>query len=142
MQLTRRWAPAVAWMAAIFVFSGQPGLRVSDDPGVDGPIRHAAHVLTYALLAVLLLRGLGWGDGRSWTIRLAGVAVVMATLYGATDELHQTFVPQRAGNLVDIGWDLLGALIGVAAARFLSGPAGAARLRATRLRGGSAMKRG
>ncbi|MGZ6131728.1 MAG: hypothetical protein ACXWLF_06875 [Myxococcaceae bacterium] len=26
--------------------------------------------------------------------------------------MHQTYVPQRTGHLVDVGWDLLGALGG------------------------------
>lgn len=113
-----RWGPAIAVMAVIFALSAQPGLRASDDPSVDLPIRHAAHVAIYALLCASLVRGICWDGARPGWPQLA-LAVVLATLYGVTDEIHQTFVPDRTGHLIDVGWDLLGACAGAAAARFL-----------------------
>jgi VanZ family protein len=110
----RRWGPVLAWMALIFLLSAQPGLRISDDPAVDSPIRHFAHVLAFAALAILLLRGLSWGAPRPWTWRAVAAAVALATLYGVTDEVHQTYVPLRTGHLIDVGWDLLGATTGLA----------------------------
>jgi VanZ family protein len=127
-------------MAVIFLLSAQSGLRVTADPGVDLPIRHVAHMLTYGLLAALLLYGLSWKYSGTWNARLAGLAVALATLYGATDELHQTFVPGRTGNLVDIGWDLLGAVLGVTAYRLYPRMSTRLRLRADRRRGRSAMQ--
>ena len=107
-------------MAVIFALSAQPGLRVSDDPGVDLPIRHVAHVLAFGVLAVLLLRGLTSRAEEPWTWRQAALAVALATLYGVTDEIHQTYVPLRTGHLVDVGWDLLGAAAGVTLLRLLA----------------------
>lgn len=107
------WGPAVAWMGFIFLLSAQPGLRVSDDPGVDGPIRHFAHVVTYGVLACLLLRSLRAGSALRWTRRTVLLAIALATLYGVSDEIHQTYVPARTGHLVDVGWDLLGAALGL-----------------------------
>jgi VanZ family protein len=127
-------------MAVIFLLSAQSGLRVTEDRGVDLPIRHVAHMLTYGLLAALLLYGLTWTHPGTWSARLAGVAVALATLYGATDELHQTFVPSRTGNLVDIGWDLLGAVLGVTAYRLYPRMSTGLRLRTGRRRGRSAME--
>ena len=100
-------------MALIFVLSAQPGLRVSDDPGVDEPIRHVAHVLVFGVLALLSPARPQLGEPQApgrW--RHAVLAIVLATLYGVTDEVHQTYVPQRTGHLVDVGWDLLGAVAG------------------------------
>ena len=119
-RIARAWGPAVAWMALIFALSAQPGLRVSDDPGVDLPIRHVAHVLVYAVLAVLLLRAIGSGRARTWSWRRVLLAVALAVLYGVSDEVHQTYVPQRTGHLVDVGWDLLGALVGVLVLRLVA----------------------
>ena len=110
-----RFAPAAAWMALIFVLSAQPGLRVSDDASVDGPIRHVAHVIVYAILALLLLRGLD-ALSSGWRTRLALMAGLLAFLYGITDELHQLTVPNRTGQAFDLVWDALGSGIGVAVA--------------------------
>lgn len=50
-----RWVAVVAWAAMTFLASDQPGLAISDDPGVDGPLRHAAHVAVDAGLTTLLV---------------------------------------------------------------------------------------
>lgn len=107
-----RFGPATAWMALLFVLSAQPGLRVSDDASVDGPIRHVVHVIVYAVLALLLL----WGFDAiaSWRGKLALLAGLVTFLYGITDELHQLTVPNRTGTALDLIWDALGAAIGVA----------------------------
>ena len=110
----RAWGPVAAWLALIFVLSAQPGLRISPDPGVDLPIRHVAHVISYGVLTVLLTRALNWGSSRRARWRLLLLAMVLATLYGVSDEVHQTYVPNRTGHLLDVGWDLLGAIAGAA----------------------------
>ncbi len=107
-------------MALIFGLSAQPGLRISNDPSVDLPFRHTAHVVVYALLCLCLVRGICWTrEGRPRPRDLL-LAVVLATLYGISDEIHQTFVPDRTGHAVDVGWDLIGALLGAVVARLLS----------------------
>jgi VanZ family protein len=125
-----RWGPAIAVAAVIFVLSSQPGLRISNDPSIDGPFRHGAHVAIYALLCFCLVRGICWSaDGKPRQRDLL-LAVALATLYGVSDEFHQTFVPDRTGHAVDVGWDLIGASIGAVVARLASAallrwPAGA-----------------
>lgn len=118
IRIVRAWGPVVAWMALIFALSAQPGLRASNDPNVDQPIRHFAHVLVYAALAMLLLRARSPATASAWTWRRVLLAVLLAVLYGVSDEVHQTYVPQRTGHLVDVGWDLLGAVAGVLLMRF------------------------
>ncbi|HEY8449741.1 MAG TPA: VanZ family protein [Bacillota bacterium] len=41
-------------------------------------------------------------------------AWLLATLYAATDEWHQRFVPGRTGSLTDVGIDAVGALLALA----------------------------
>ena len=120
----RRWGPTLACMAVIFLLSSQSGLRASDDAGVDGPLRHLAHVAIYALLSFLLV--LAMANGARLTARLMLAAAVLALLYGVTDEFHQTFIRDRTGHAIDLLWDGIGAVVGVVAA------AGWQRLRAGR----------
>jgi VanZ family protein len=105
----------IAVMALIFVLSAQPGLRVSNDNAVDAPLRQLAHVVIYAALAALLVRALAWRG--EVTVTVMAVAFGLALLYGVTDELHQSFVPDRTGKAADLVWDGAGALIGVVVAR-------------------------
>jgi VanZ like family len=105
-----RWLAVLGCAALIFLLSAQPGLKISSDPGVDGPTRHLAHVAIYGVLTVLL----GWALSgvRAPTIRIVLVSAVLALIYGATDEWHQTFVPARTGRAQDLVWDGLGAILG------------------------------
>ena len=120
-EATRRWGPPIIWMALSFVLSAQPGLAVSEDPSIDLPIRRAAHVIAYAVLTILFARALGAGTSLP---RLA-LATILAAVYGVTDELHQSLVPDRTGRAEDVLIDAIGALVG--AVLFRSGQHIAAR---------------
>ncbi len=104
-------------MGLVFVLSAQSGLRVSEDPEVDRPLRMLAHAVTYAILAGLILFALS-GAGR---VTLAGVvaAFVIAVLYGVSDEFHQSFVPDRTGQVSDVAIDAFGAAVGVVLAAII-----------------------
>ena len=102
-------------MAFIFLLSSQPGLKVSSDASVDAPLRDLAHIGAYAVLAGLFVHALGH-LGRPVAPAVAIAAFGLAALYGITDEIHQSFVPDRSGNLVDVGFDALGAALGVGVA--------------------------
>lgn len=82
------------------------------------PIRKGAHMAEYALLAVLafahLLTYRRWARMEVAALgKPAALAWAFATLYAATDEFHQLFVPARAGMVTDVLVDSAGALIGV-----------------------------
>ena len=104
--------PALAWAALIFLASH----RAWPLP-VAPPFPHAdkaVHALIFGLLAALTARALraaGWGVRRAlWT------AVLAASLYGALDEWHQSFVPGRDADPRDWAADTAGALLGAALA--------------------------
>ena len=108
--MTRRvwvWGPAWATMVLIFVLSSISGLGPIPG-GVDDGV---AHVLQYAVLAALLLRGLAGARWRGVGVRVAALAVLLATLYGVTDEAHQWFVPGRTAEVTDLVADALGAAV-------------------------------
>jgi VanZ family protein len=74
-----------------------------------------AHFAGYALLSVLALRA--WAGGRlagiSWRTALA--AIIFASLYGVSDEIHQVFVPGRSSDIADAAADAFGACAGAVA---------------------------
>jgi VanZ family protein len=78
----------------------------------------AGHFGAYAALGASLagfLRWMGWSATRALL-----VAILLATLYGVTDEFHQSFVPNRTPDSKDLLVDFLGATAGaLAAMRFL-----------------------
>ncbi len=108
------WLPAIAVMVVIFVLSSQSGLRVYDDVAVDRPFRISGHLLAFASLAALLLVALS--HGRRPRLRDAAIAFGLTVLFAISDELHQSFVPDRAGRLDDVVTDAIGALLGLAVA--------------------------
>jgi VanZ family protein len=114
-----RWLPALAWMALIFVLSSQSGLAVSEDVAVERPLRGVAHLVSFGILAGLLLVAISG-------IRRPGLAAVMlafagTALYAVSDEWHQSMVPTRSARVEDLAIDVIGALIGPAIAWLLLG---------------------
>jgi VanZ family protein len=99
------WLPPLLLMGLIWFFSAQPSL----DSGlgwVDTVGRKLIHFGEYALLCFLwwrLLRTL-MPDRRA-----ALVALLVSSLYAATDELHQSYVDGRHGTPVDWAIDTAGA---------------------------------
>ena len=84
------------------------------DQGPEIDLRKYAHMAEYAMLAVpsalffreLLLQ-------RRVPLRALGCSLVFCFLYACSDEYHQTFVPGRAGAMVDVAVDMAGAAFGL-----------------------------
>lgn len=76
-------------------------------------IRKNAHFCEYMLLGFNLMAWLRLRDPtRRWrACQLPAWGI--ATLYAATDELHQMFVNQRTAAVLDVGIDSSGSLVGV-----------------------------
>ncbi|MCL4554331.1 MAG: VanZ family protein [Actinobacteria bacterium] len=77
-----------------------------------------AHFVVYALLAVAIHFALS-RDHDAQTVWV--FAILLASAYGVVDEVHQSFVPGRTPDVVDWGWDTLGAAVGASVARSVSG---------------------
>jgi VanZ family protein len=103
------WAPVVLWAVVIFTLSSIPDLGTGLGTW-DTVLRKLAHTAEFALLGALVFRAL----------RDAPAAVLLASAYAATDEVHQTFVAGRHGSPLDWAIDSAGALLGVAVAARLS----------------------
>jgi VanZ family protein len=108
--VVRLWGPVALWAAAIFTASTR------SDTGIVGRIPDwLTHGIAYAILSLLLARALAGGFGAALSSRAAVLAISLATLYGISDEFHQSFVPNRDASPADVAKDLLGALAGVVA---------------------------
>ena len=98
-------AYAAALMATLFWCSSQ---QFAGTPGpLDIPDKWA-HLLVFGLLATLYLRH-PWFENKGR--KGAWMAIIAASIYGASDEYHQYFVPGRVCDWVDWVADTLGATL-------------------------------
>lgn len=107
-----RWGPALVIMAVIFVASATPGEDLPNGGPFDFLLRKGGHFLGYALLGAAYRRGLTWRRGPA--LRDLEVAILMALLYAASDEIHQRFTPGRTPAVSDVLLDGAGAAVGAA----------------------------
>lgn len=102
---------AVVWMALIFFLSSQEKLPTT--AGMPPDIAAiAGHFVAYSVLAIFIRVAIG---GLQPGRRADVIAIALATLYGISDEFHQSFVPGRDSSVFDVAIDLLGASAGVIA---------------------------
>jgi VanZ family protein len=98
-------------MAAIFFASSQQD--VPDLPG--GLSGYSGHFVGYALLGALAIRGFAGAAWAGVTLRAALWAVLFCGAYAATDEWHQSIVPNRFPDPLDWMADVAGAAAGATA---------------------------
>jgi VanZ family protein len=104
---------ALAWAALVFYLSSKSDplpFSVSTFPGEDKVL----HALAYGVLGALV--ALSAAGPRFPGRRAVLLAAALASLYGVTDELHQSFVPGRDTSAGDWVADTLGAATGAALA--------------------------
>ena len=111
------WLPAAAWLGLILGLSSVPAQSLPSG-GAVGPLWSAAlryslaHVVEYAVLAVLLLRLLAsYRIFNGWPAPLLAFALSVGV--GALDEVYQSFIAGRNSMMADVGLDALGALLGL-----------------------------
>jgi VanZ family protein len=139
----RRWLPIIFWMGLIFLgstdaasgahtssivlpilrwlFHGRLSLGAMEN--IHLVMRKTWHVLEYAILGALLWRALSSPPAPAPgsptpmpSLRWPAFKVILiAALYAASDEFHQSFVPSRTSSVHDVALDTLGASLGLAA---------------------------
>ena len=137
LSLFIRYAALIAVCAVIFYFSAQPAVRSSQESGVivdlikekifddfsDMTPKEAQR--TEHTITLIVRKGAHFSvyAAVGFTAFLAFVklsrpkkrylfAVIFALIYAASDELHQVFVPGRAGMVSDVILDTCGAVTG------------------------------
>lgn len=103
------WVPATVYAALIFFLSHQSQPLGSKFPTLVSD--YVLHLVEYAGLTLTVIWGLTSGFRKVVSLQLVAVACLVTSLYGATDEFHQSFIPFREASLSDLTMDVLGALV-------------------------------
>ena len=104
------WLPVLLYCFVIFVQSSYPTPK--EIPRIVYADKFF-HLLGYALLALLFLRSFRNSKFGNENKFIMAASIFLTGLYGASDELHQYYVPYRTGNIWDALFDLLGGIFGV-----------------------------
>lgn len=107
----RWWLAPGSWALFLFVASSLPGTSYPEVSFrfADKLVHLGIYGVLGALLAIAARANFAWSQLRLWLF-----AVGAASLYGATDELHQAFVPNRSPDVRDLAADMVGAALGAA----------------------------
>jgi len=124
------WFPVLLWMSFIFwmstgTFSAQntsliiepllrflvPSISPETMRMVHGAIRKLGHGIEYFILGILLFRAFRNGSTETRVWRWAFSSLLVAVLYAASDEFHQSFVSTRTASLFDVGIDTVGGIL-------------------------------
>ncbi len=104
-----RIVPMLLVMGTIFLLSAQPGdtLHLPPLPGLD----KIAHAAIYGLLAATVI----FAFRVQYKEKHPGIVVTSTALiclcYGVSDEFHQSFVPGRSADGLDLLADLCGGVL-------------------------------
>jgi VanZ family protein len=127
------WLPLVIWLSVIFVNSTnlmsaehtsryivpfllwlKPGMSPQTIWTILVFVRKCAHVIEYAILALLLWRAFrSIATLRAKMSMSFGVVLLGCALFAASDEAHQRFVKSRTPSVHDVFLDVAGALVGL-----------------------------
>lgn len=96
-------SPASTGGNTLAIFSQILHLTEAQAAVVNVVFRKLVHLSAFGLLAILFYK--------CFEKRRFLFAWLCTTIYAASDELHQAFLPDRTGSIIDVGIDSLGALL-------------------------------
>ena len=103
------WLPWIALMVVIFSLSNQSSLPGSSNFWLEILFKKTAHFVVYTLLQFLTMRVF-------YSLKLEKyvlLSFIWTILFAISDEVHQLFIPNRHGTLMDVCIDGVGALFTV-----------------------------
>lgn len=128
--LLKYWLPVLAWMGFVFISSTDllsaehtsrfigpflrwfaPDISEATVAAFQLVVRKCAHLAEYAILAALFFRAFRQNQPRVG--RALAMSFLIAAVYAALDEFHQSYVASRTGSPWDVLIDCTGALAGV-----------------------------
>jgi len=99
----------MVWAGLIFFLSSQQVLPGPNISSLDFIFKKSAHMFVYAVLYLLLSRGVELVVDKKADPRIKiFLPIVLVLFYAISDELHQSLVPNRYATLRDVGYDILG----------------------------------
>jgi VanZ family protein len=128
------WVPVLIWLCVIFIGSTdvmsaeqtsrflvpflrwlKPDILPEAIEQIQFFVRKLGHISEYAVLAVFLWRALRWGINLRMKMSILVVVVwFVCSIFAATDEFHQSFIPSRTPSPHDVMIDICGAVVGLA----------------------------
>jgi VanZ family protein len=114
------WAPPVIYAGVIFALSSLPHPEEQLPSFVMQLGDKTLHAVEYGALGVLCYRAFHFAAGPWWAKHAVLLAIIAASLYGVTDEVHQAFVPFREPSGWDVLADSVGAIVAVVTWRAVS----------------------
>lgn len=103
------WLPVYVYAGLIFYFSSLPVI-----PSLIIEIYPETlvwHVIEYTILSILLFRAFINSKNITFRENAIHLAIIIAILYGVTDEIHQHFVPGRDFSHFDIIANSVGSIV-------------------------------
>lgn len=104
------WLPLIAYCVVIYIQSSYPSPEALPSFEFSDKLMHFG---AYAVMGILFYRAFQTLPGKTIIQSIALFSMIAASLYGVSDEIHQSFVPYRDGSLGDVMADVLGAVCGV-----------------------------
>ena len=111
--------PPIAWAALIYFLSSQPVLPGIEIHSFDFILKKTGHMFVYAVLYVLLYRSTVvvsnpdafkiFSKHRNAFVFITPILICLA--YAISDEIHQSFTPNRFPSARDVGYDMIGVWI-------------------------------
>jgi len=101
------WTPLIIYASLIFFISSQPqqvvegflnGIEVKDK---------IFHIVEFFILSIFIFRLLEFYQVKHRYI----ITIIISTMYGVTDEIHQLFVPGKYYSILDIVANFLGSTV-------------------------------
>lgn len=104
------WGPVAGYLGLIYYLSSRPHVGwAARYPDI------LLHALEYMALALLVARGLNDGLRAPVPARRLLIAWILCVGYAVSDEIHQSFVPNRSSDWRDVAADTAGAAAGLGA---------------------------
>ena len=104
------WLPLIVYCLAIYIQSDYPSPKSLPSFEFSDKLLHFG---AYAVMGVLFYRAYQTLSFKNNILLLVLLSMVSTSLYGVSDEIHQSFVPYRDGSFLDVIADVLGAICGV-----------------------------
>ena len=107
IRLLSAWIPPIAYGGFIFYLSSKP---IPIDLPPIAYFDKVSHLGAYAVLCALILRAMRLSRPDGSPRSAAVIATALTILYGISDEIHQSFIPDRYAEVLDAVSDAIGAI--------------------------------